>query len=562
MVPSYGRSFDCRRRYEDGMKGPLVSGSSIYQIGGQPGHRPEELVFVLKSIVALYRSRGKMLLAQCYDVSKFFDKEMIEDAVLVCYKRGVDPKAIRLWYKLNNKTQIKVKLPCGVSEAGEVGAVVGQGTIGGALVSQAVLDDGVMEHFEPGGVIQAEYGSVPLAPFMFQDDLINLAEGLPEARLANSKVDAVMKQRGLSLNNDKSVCVVIGSKKQKAEVTEEIVKNPLLCGSFETKEKEEEKWLGQIISSAGLSDCVERTVTARSGKIKAACLEIAQVVNDWRAEVVGGMETAILLWEACCISSLLHGAGTWTDMSGVTERKLNSLQQWYIRLVLQVGPGAPLASLLWDFGILDMGLHVWIEKLMILLHIRRLGEETLAGKVYQEQRTNKWPGLVKEADQICDELSVENVQSTKLSAKVYRAKLVQACHKMNEKRLKKQAEGKIKCERINDEKYGKKSYIENSKIHNVRQMFKTRYGLLPFAGNYSRDKRFSRTDWLCRCGRAKEEEQHLVSGNCEVYGEIRAAYPNLNNDEQLVKFFNEVLAMRDKLEEEDKTRATDDSSKC
>ena len=215
------------------------------------------------------------------------------------------------------------------------------------------------------------------------------------------------------------------------------MKNPLLCGSFETKEKEEEKWLGQIISSAGLSDCVERTVTARSGKIKAACLEIAQVVNDWRAEVVGGMETAILLWESCCISSLLHGAGTWTDMSGVTERKLNSLQQWYIRLVLQVGPGAPLASLLWDFGILDMGLRVWIEKLMLLLHIRRLGKETLAGKVYREQRTNKWPGLVKAADQICDELSVENVQSTKLSAKVYRAKLVQACHKMNEKRLKK-----------------------------------------------------------------------------------------------------------------------------
>ena len=139
------------------------------------------------------------------------------------------------------------------------------------------------------------------------------------------------------------------------------------------------------------------------------------------------------------------------------------------------------------------------------------------------------------------------MQSTKLSAKMYRAKLVQACHKLNEKRLKIQAEGKKKCERINEEIYGKKSYIENSKIHNVREMFKTRYGLLPFAGNYSRDKRFARTDWLCRCGQAKEEEQHLLSGKCEVYGEIRAAYPNFNDDEQLVKFFCEVLAMRDKL---------------
>ena len=103
---------------------------------------------------------------------------------------------------------------------------------------------------------------------------------------------------------------------------------------------------------------------------------------------------------------------------------------------------------------------------------------------------------------------------------------------------------------------------DNNKIHNVRQMFKTRYGMLPFAGNYSHDKRFYRTDWLCRCGRAKEEEQHILSGNCVVYGEIRAAYHNFNDDEQLVKFFNEVLAMRDKLEEEDKTSATVGGNRC
>ena len=30
------------------------------------------------------------------------------------------------------------------------GAVVGQGTMGGALVSQAVLDDGTKKHFVPG----------------------------------------------------------------------------------------------------------------------------------------------------------------------------------------------------------------------------------------------------------------------------------------------------------------------------------------------------------------------------------------------------------------------------
>ena len=79
---------------EDGLKDPLIQGSSIYQIGGQPGHRSEELLFVLKSVVARTREQGKMIVLQSYDISKFFDKELIEDAVLTCKKREADTKAI------------------------------------------------------------------------------------------------------------------------------------------------------------------------------------------------------------------------------------------------------------------------------------------------------------------------------------------------------------------------------------------------------------------------------------------------------------------------------------
>ena len=113
---------------------------------------------------------------------------------------------------------------------------------------------------------------------------------------------------------------------------------PLNCGSFNTQEKELEKWLGQLLSAAGLADSVDKTVAARTGKIKAACLEIVEIVNDWRSQAVGGMETAILLWDACCVSSLLHGSGTWVEINSQTEQKLNSLQNWFIRLVQQVSP--------------------------------------------------------------------------------------------------------------------------------------------------------------------------------------------------------------------------------
>jgi hypothetical protein len=82
---------------EEGLKQPLVEGSSVYQIGGQPGHRSEEHVFVLKSVIARQRAQGKPIIIQPSDIQKYFDKEMIEDVYLTSLKRGADPKFVRLW---------------------------------------------------------------------------------------------------------------------------------------------------------------------------------------------------------------------------------------------------------------------------------------------------------------------------------------------------------------------------------------------------------------------------------------------------------------------------------
>ena len=93
-------------------------------------------------------------------------------------------------------------------------------------------------------------------------------------------------------------------------------------------------------------------------------------------------------------------------MSKETEKRLNGLQNWYLRLILQVGPGTPTAALLWDSGCLDMGLRVWREKIWFVLHLKQLDEESLASQVYKEQITNKWPGLAEEVENICSELGM------------------------------------------------------------------------------------------------------------------------------------------------------------
>ena len=41
---------------------------------------------------------------QTYDIYKFFDKEVLHDVMNTLYELGVDEKAYRTWYKLNENT--------------------------------------------------------------------------------------------------------------------------------------------------------------------------------------------------------------------------------------------------------------------------------------------------------------------------------------------------------------------------------------------------------------------------------------------------------------------------
>ena len=464
---------------------------------------------------------------------------------MACEKRGANPKASRLWYKLNQNTKIRVRTGAGMSEYAEVGAVVGQGTIAGALVSQAVLDEGIRDNFSPGDGDELNYGLIPMGPLLFQDDLIHSSEGIREARIACAKIDKVVKQLNLRLHEDKSCCILIGSQKQRQDMRRELELEPLSSGNIVIHPKENVKWLGQIISSDGLAASVSDTVKDREGKIRGANLEIIQIINDWRSQVVGGMETALVLWESCCVSSLLHGAGTWTNISATTLRRLNQIQNSFLRMALQLGPGAPLVSLLWDTQVLDMSIRIHIEKVMMVIYIRNLEETSLASQIYEEQKRNHWPGLASETKQICQDLGIENCNTTSLSKTDYKKILISACHAKNEETLRSQAKGK--CARILSETYGKKDYITQTNIHNVRQTFRSRFRLQPFAGNYSKDRRFQKSSWLCLCKEAREEESHLMSGKCSIYGDLALKYKDFSKDEVLVQFFTEVLARRDQL---------------
>ena len=67
-------------------KKQILSASSPYQIGGQEGNRPQQHLFVIRSVIARQRKMGKMVMINLFDLTAFFDKESLRDVMSTLYE--------------------------------------------------------------------------------------------------------------------------------------------------------------------------------------------------------------------------------------------------------------------------------------------------------------------------------------------------------------------------------------------------------------------------------------------------------------------------------------------
>ena len=525
------------------MKGTILRKSSKFQIGGQPGHRPQEHLFTMRSVIARNMMKKTITILQTYDIHAFFDQEKLRDCMNTLWRMNVNPGAWRCWYKLNKSTSFQVLTGVGATDWAEIGECVGQGSKGKSLVSQANLDMGVRDLFH-GSEDEIKYGSVEMGPCLLQDDILRAAGSLESAKAGNAKLNMVMCMKGIQLNQDKTCYTLYGSKKLVEEARAKLEKRPLWCGKFVTAEKQAFKYLGDMFDGRGLGASVVATLRDRLGKAKGECLEIAVIVEDWRSQVTGGFLTALKLYEACVVSSLLYNCGTWTEMNKEAEDIIEDFQRWFVKLILRQGPGCPKPSLRSETGLLSMVLRVWKEKALLVRHFRSLPASAMANQIWNEQRRYGWPGLAKEVSEICTKLGMEDANLSEMTENAFKKEIQLKCEERDECDLKRSMESLQKMEKVKMEDCRRKEYMSRKPIQEVRELFAERLYLLPFGGNFSKDKRFLPEDWKCvGCIEEVPEQQDHVATSCPGYSDIREKY-DLMTDDGLIHFYREVLERR------------------
>ena len=396
------------------------------------------------------------------------------------------------------------------------------------------------------------YGSVLQKPYRFQDDILIPVDSLDHVRTANVKVDIVMKMMQTKLIEDKSGYILMGPQEQVEEARKRVMKNPIMCGEFKMKELEKEKWLGDQFTGS-LKQSVIATIKDREGKVRRAAYEIVNIVEDYRAQRVGGFLTALQLWESCVIPSLLYNCSCWVGMGKEEEKTLGDCQDFFLRLALATGPGASKVALRADFGIRSMAVRVYKEKVLLVLHIRSLEDSALAKMMWREQLDNNWPGLAKEAKEICKTIGVEDVNVTTINNAKYTKIVEEACRAKDETEMKKEMLEKVekknregswsKLKRMVMEDCSLKDYVKTGNIFSVRKTWEARAYMLKVAGNYRGSKMYESSGWLCQaCGSGvREDQDHL--GHCSGYSDLLQGR-DLASDRELVEFYALVMARR------------------
>ena len=164
---------------------------------------------------------------------------------------------------------------------------------------------------------------------------------------------------------------------------------------------------------------------------------------------------------------------------------LENLQLHYLRLLLAVPVSCPKVALRFHTGTLALKYRIWIEKVMLVYHIRKLLESSLANMVYLEQVANKWPGLAGEVTAICEDLKIEQVHDTDDKKQQYKKLLVQACLEKDEEELKEKMGSK--CSSIKEDKFQVQDYMKVNSLSDIREIFRIKTRMNKLRANFPSD---------------------------------------------------------------------------
>ena len=172
--------------------------------------------------------------------------------------------------------------------------------------------------------------NIELSPLMYVDDIAKTCKTPDESKDMGQVITKSLGYLRMEAHPDKSGLLVFGRSREKMK--KDILRTPTVVQGFEMGFKVSETYLGMQFAS----ESITQTLMTRRVKCMTKSVELAKNLEDNRIQAVGWLVSAVNVFNAVIVSSLLYGCGSWTNMAKTQEELVESIQRQCLVTVLGI----------------------------------------------------------------------------------------------------------------------------------------------------------------------------------------------------------------------------------
>ena len=527
------------------------SNMSDSNVGARKKKNIRNHIYVLNGIInEAIKKKDKPVDLVIVDYKQCFDSLWLEECINDLFEAGIMDEKLALIYKLNSVNQVAVRTPFGLTEKKQVEKIVLQGEVLGPLECSVTVDTFGKECLEEEKHLFLYRGKVGVPPLAMVDDVACPAYcGLDTVEVAayiNAKTNVKKLQFGvdkchqLHFGTKKHLCPDLhidswGLKKNDEEKTGLENLDDVHLGQYKIESVEEEKYLGDIISSDGSN---LKNVVARKNKSIGILKQISSILE----ETCYGefhFEVAVMLRDSLLLNSILTNSEAWYQVKPEEIEILEKCDESLLRNFFEAPCTTPKCMLYLESGCKPIRFTIMTRRVMYLHYILNEDENTLISRFFHAQ--NAEPYKDDWSAQVCEDLCFLEIYLTfeqiKKSSREQFKKLVdESIHVAAFKYLLEQQKKSSKVLHIKYKDLEMQKYLKSKEVNKYfsKFTFSLRSRMLDVAANYP-NKSKPKMCPLCKDSKSDDSQEHIL--NCaklnenEVIDNSSSDYRNLFDED-------------------------------
>ena len=335
------------------------------QVGARKSKNVRNHIWIVNGIIrdVLTTKKKTPIDIQIFDYRQCFDSLWLSECLNDIYESGLKDDKLALIYDINSKVNFRVKTPVGLTNSEAIENVICQGDVFGPILCSNQVDTFGKECLEHKKYTYMYKGEVEIPPLGMVDDLLCVSECGHKTTMLNTFINFKSTSKKLQFGVEKCKKLHVGSyqrdykcqnlyvdkwseKPQNVDSNCNIEIRDIFDGEHAIEEKDDEKYLGDVISTNGRNiSNIKARVSKGNGIIKKILimLEGIPVGNKY-------FEIAIILRDSLLISSVLFNSEAWYN---ITESELNLLESIdisFLRQLLRAPKATPKEMLYLELG--------------------------------------------------------------------------------------------------------------------------------------------------------------------------------------------------------------------